>query len=128
MVVRQDVKLLSTGIHEIMHEALVTLREKRGLDPSSIDWYLPHLSSYFFGGALTSQMAKSGFLVPEERWFTNLRTRGNTGAASFYVILAEALEKGLLKPGQKVLAMIPESGRFIMAHCLFTVVGPGGEA
>lgn len=127
MVLRQDTKLLATSMHTVMTEALIRLRDKHKLDASKIDWYLPHLSSYFFGGQLEAGMDRNNFPIPTERWFTNLRTRGNTGAASFYVILAEALEKGLFKPGQKVLAMIPESGRFIVAHALFTVVGPRGE-
>jgi len=127
MVVRQDTKLLASSLGSVMAEAVEGLRDRRGVDPASIDWYLPHLSSYFFGDMLLTGMAKIGFPIPAERWFTNLKTRGNTGAASFYVILAEALEKGLFKPGQKVLAMIPESGRFITAHAMFTVVGPRGE-
>ena len=62
--------------------------------------------------------------MPESKWFTNLKTRGNTGSASFYIMLEEALSSGLFRPGQRVLAMIPESGRFTAAYALFTVVGP----
>ena len=127
MVVRQDTKLLASTMHAVMKDALIRMREKRGLEAEKIDWYLPHLSSYFFGGLLQAEMVRCGFSIPEERWFTNLRSCGNTGAASFYVILSEALSKGLFPPGQKILAMIPESGRFVMAHALFTVVGPRGE-
>ena len=127
IVVRQGTKLLAPTIHAVMKDALSRLPENRGLEAEKIDWYLPHLSSYFFGGLLQAEMVRCGFSIPEERWFTNLRSCGNTGAASFYVILSEALSKGLFQPGQKILAMIPESGRFVMAHALFTVVGPRGE-
>jgi 3-oxoacyl-[acyl-carrier-protein] synthase III len=68
-------------------------------------------------------MQQVGFEIPYEKWFTNLATKGNTGSAAIFIILAELFKNGDLKAGQKLLCFIPESGRF--AHCfmLLEVVG-----
>jgi 3-oxoacyl-[acyl-carrier-protein] synthase-3 len=39
-------------------------------------------------------------------------------------MLEELLYSGKLKAGQKILCMVPESGRFITSYLLLTVVGP----
>ena len=123
-LIRQDTKLLEVGITDIVGTEAVRLKAEGKLDPAKVDWYRPHLSSYFFRGTLCKGLAALGVEIPEEKWFTNLKSRGNTGSASFYIMIEEALSSGLFKPGQTVLAMIPESGRFTVAHALFTVVGP----
>jgi 3-oxoacyl-[acyl-carrier-protein] synthase-3 len=61
-------------------------------------------------------------MIPEERWFTNLYTKGNTGAASVFIMLEELFHSGNLQPGQKILCMVPESGRFIVSFMMLTVV------
>lgn len=61
-------------------------------------------------------------MVPEERWFTNLYTKGNTGCASIFIALDELLRAGNLKPGQTILCMVPESGRFVTAFMRLTVI------
>jgi 3-oxoacyl-[acyl-carrier-protein] synthase-3 len=66
-------------------------------------------------------------MIPEERWFTNLYTKGNTGAASLFIMLEELFNEGDLKPGQKILCMVPESGRFVISFLQLTVVGPEGN-
>ena len=53
--------------------------------------------------------------IPQERWFTNLSSKGNTGSASIYIILEELFHSGKLKVGEKLLCYIPESGRFSTA-------------
>jgi 3-oxoacyl-[acyl-carrier-protein] synthase-3 len=60
--------------------------------------------------------------IPAERWFTNLVTKGNTGAASIFIILEEALNTGLFKEGEQVLIMVPESGRFMSCYVHLTCV------
>jgi 3-oxoacyl-[acyl-carrier-protein] synthase-3 len=63
-----------------------------------------------------------GFLIPYEKWFTNLTTKGNTGSASIYIMLEELFNGGTLKIGEKILCFIPESGRFSSAFMLLEVV------
>jgi 3-oxoacyl-[acyl-carrier-protein] synthase III len=63
-------------------------------------------------------------MIPEERWFTNLYTRGNTGCASIYLMLEELFHSGKLEAGQKIFCFVPESGRFTTAYLMLTVVEP----
>ncbi|MEN8180748.1 MAG: 3-oxoacyl-[acyl-carrier-protein] synthase III C-terminal domain-containing protein, partial [Pseudomonadota bacterium] len=62
------------------------------------------------------------FMIPKERWFTNLETKGNTGAASIYIMLDELANSGRLKSGDKLLCFVPESGRFSSSFMLLSVV------
>jgi 3-oxoacyl-[acyl-carrier-protein] synthase-3 len=41
--------------------------------------------------------------IPEERFVTNVRTRGNTSSASIGIALAEAAEEGRFQSGDTVL-------------------------
>jgi 3-oxoacyl-[acyl-carrier-protein] synthase-3 len=102
--------------------ALVRTIEKRNLKADEVDWFLPHFSSYFFRDKLFKSMEDIGFVIPYEKWFTNLASKGNTGSASIYVMLEELFHSGNLKEGQRILCFIPESGRFSMAYMLLTVV------
>ena len=61
-------------------------------------------------------------MIPDERWFTNLYTKGNTGAASVFIMLEELFNSGKLQTGQKILCMVPESGRFVVSFMWLTVV------
>jgi 3-oxoacyl-[acyl-carrier-protein] synthase-3 len=84
-----------------------------------------HYSSAHFRTEIVKRRAEVGAEIPEQRWFTNLPTKGNTGSASVFLLLEELLGNGSLKEGQTVLAMVPESGRFITSVLQFTVVGHG---
>jgi 3-oxoacyl-[acyl-carrier-protein] synthase-3 len=63
-----------------------------------------------------------GASIPEDRWFTNLYTRGNTGAASILIMMDEFLRGDRAQVGDTVLCMVPESGRFNTAYMHFTLV------
>ena len=122
-LVKQDVKLLNENIVNVaVKKMLATLVEKFQLTPDQIDWFLPHYSSDYFRPELAAKMADINFSIPEQRWFSNLKKKGNTGSASIYVILAELFHSGRLKSGEKILCFIPESGRFSMCYMLLTVV------
>jgi 3-oxoacyl-[acyl-carrier-protein] synthase-3 len=121
--VKQDVELLNREIiTTAVDRTLARVAANRGLDPGSVDWYLPHYSSDFFRQPLQDRMASIGFDVPAERWFTNLSTCGNTGSASIFIMLEELHRSGRLRRGDRLLCMIPESGRFSMAYMLLTAV------
>ncbi|MEQ5135802.1 3-oxoacyl-[acyl-carrier-protein] synthase III C-terminal domain-containing protein [Providencia alcalifaciens] len=60
--------------------------------------------------------------IPQERWFTNLSERGNTGSASIYIMIHELLHSGRLNKGEKLLCFVPESGRFSGGFMHLTVV------
>ena len=120
---KQDTVILNKEIVKVAVDlALVRTIEKRNLKADDVDWFLPHFSSYFFRDKLFKSMEDIGFVIPYEKWFTNLASKGNTGSASIYVMLEELFHSGNLKEGQRILCFIPESGRFSMAYMLLTVV------
>jgi 3-oxoacyl-[acyl-carrier-protein] synthase-3 len=92
------------------------------LRAEDIDYLLPHMSSEYFHQPIAECIAASGFPIPEEKWFTNLHTKGNTGAASVYIMVDELLRSGRLKHGDRLLCMVPESGRFTGALIHLTAV------
>jgi 3-oxoacyl-[acyl-carrier-protein] synthase-3 len=123
LALKQDTVILNREIVKVaVNLALVRTIEKRKLKAEEMDWFLPHYSSDFFREKLFRAMEEIGFIIPYEKWFTNLAYKGNTGSASIYVILEELFHSGKLKEGQKLLCFIPESGRFSMAYMLLTVV------
>jgi len=67
-------------------------------------------------------MVRGGVDVPQERWFTNLAYKGNSGSASIYIIIDEFIRSGRLKKGQRLLCYVPESGRFATGFMHLTVV------
>ncbi|VAW90105.1 3-oxoacyl-[acyl-carrier-protein] synthase III [hydrothermal vent metagenome] len=123
MATKQDVKLLNNNvIHYTVEKPLATISQNRQLNASDIDWFLPHYSSGYFKEKVYNGLKKIGFEIPYDKWFTNLYEKGNTGAASIYIMLAELLDSGQLKSGEKILCYIPESGRFSTCFMLLTVV------
>ncbi|MGE0115916.1 MAG: beta-ketoacyl-ACP synthase III [Steroidobacteraceae bacterium] len=123
MSVRQDVKLLNEYVmYYTVQKPLETLARKRGLRADQIDFFLPHYSSKFFRDKVYAHMVNAGVDVPQERWFTNLPYKGNSGSASMYIILDELVRSGRLQSGQRLLCYVPESGRFATGFMHLTVV------
>jgi 3-oxoacyl-[acyl-carrier-protein] synthase-3 len=120
---KQDTELLGEHVVRItVNEALSRTVKKRKIKPEEIDWFLPHYSSEYFRDKIHDAMAGINFLIPYEKWFSNLTYKGNTGAASIYVMMEELFHSDKLKEGQRILCYIPESGRFSAAYMLLTVV------
>jgi len=123
LAIKQDVKLLNKNIVEYcLIKPLGKIAAKRGLSSAHIDWFVPHMSSEFFRQPIADGLEKIGLPIPAERWFTNLATRGNSGAASFFVMIDELFHSGRLRSGQHILGLVPESGRFSSAYIHLTVV------
>lgn len=120
--VKQDVRLLESGIRQASRQAFEAMIARRGLAVDEVDWYLPHYSSEHFRSVMWEVMPEQ-WKIPTERWFTNLHSKGNVGSAAMYLMLEELFESGRLRPGQRVLCYVPESGRFSIAFACFTVVG-----
>lgn len=122
---KQDVRMLDRVV-QTGADTFLGLVESGRIDPARLDWIVCHYSSEVFRSKVMGLVRKAGVRVPEERWFTNLPTRGNVGCASIYLLLEELFNGARLEEGQRVLAVVPESGRFTHAFLMFTVVGPGG--
>ncbi|MGH8168752.1 MAG: 3-oxoacyl-[acyl-carrier-protein] synthase III C-terminal domain-containing protein, partial [Woeseiaceae bacterium] len=124
MRIRQDTGLLPEIVKLSVEEYLRLIKRGR-IVPQELDHLLCHYSSHFFKGEILRLLEEANLSIPEEKWFTNLYTRGNTGAASIFIMLEEALNGGRFKPGERIMLMVPESGRFTVSFALLTCVGPG---
>lgn len=123
MALKQDVKLLNANVVEYcLVKPLQSIQEKRQLKADDINWFLPHMSSYFFEQPIAEGLSKIGLTIPKEKWFTNLKDRGNTGSASIYLMLEELFNHKHLAKGQTILCFVPESGLFSSAYIHLTVV------
>jgi 3-oxoacyl-[acyl-carrier-protein] synthase-3 len=118
---RQNIRLLDKVV-QLGVEGWLRLIEAGRVRPDEVDWLLCHYSSHFFRSQIIELLEKAGCMIPEEKWFTNLYTRGNTGCASIYLMLEELFHSGKLQPGQKIFCFVPESGRFTTAYMMLTVV------
>lgn len=119
---KQDTRLLDKNIAQLGTKKYVELFKKHNVDPKSIDWFLPHISSEYFRSKVDDEMKKYGVELPQEKWFVNLSTYGNIGAASIFIALEELMNSGKLIKGQKIALTVPESARFSYANALLTVV------
>ena len=120
---RQDVSVLNNIVALGVEEYVSLVRAGR-IDPEEIDHLLCHYSSEYFRGDIVKLMSDVGLTIPEDRWFTNLATKGNTGSASIFIMLEEALSGHRFQEGERVLLMVPESGRFTVSFVHLTCVGP----
>ena len=121
---RQDIRLLPNLFDIAIHE-YAQLVEQGLVDPKRVDHFLCHYSSERFRPVVDELMHKAQLAIPQERWWTNLHTRGNTGAASMFVMLAEFLRTHDVCEGQQIFCFVPESGRFTVAYALFEMERPG---
>ncbi|WP_211748055.1 beta-ketoacyl-ACP synthase III [Paenibacillus sp. Marseille-Q4541] len=123
---KQDVRLVNE-ITKVGTNRFLELVKEGKIVPESIDWMVCHYSSHFFKEEIFRLLELGGVNIPEEKWFTNLYTKGNTGSASIYIMLEELLNSGHLSEGEQVLCVVPESGRFQSSVMLLTVVGSSFE-
>ena len=121
--VKQDVKLLNENIVKYtVIKPLIEMLEKKIFNPNDINWFLPHYSSDYFRNKLYDGMKEAKCDIPQEKWFINLSYKGNTGSASFYVMLEELFNNNRFKKGDNILCYVPESGRFSTAFILLEAV------
>lgn len=119
--IKQDVKLLGEQIVGLGQEKLKEISLRRNFSPSSVDFFLPHLSSEFFRGKIEESLRLNGMGIDPAKWFTNLSSVGNVGAGSVFLMLDELFRSGRLKPGHTLLLMVPESARFSYMFAHLTV-------
>lgn len=118
---KQDTRLLGDNILQKGVDSLKQSLEKHNIGPTDVDYYLPHISSYYFKEGLYNELKHQGVEMPWEKWFLNLEKIGNVGAASIFVMLEELTASGKLKKGDKILLHVPESARFSYAYAYLTV-------
>lgn len=119
---KQDVKLLGENILRKGVESMKDALAKHNITEDDIDYYLPHISSYYFKENLYNEIERQGLHLPWEKWFLNLQKVGNVGAGSIYLMLEELVHSGKLKKGDRIFLQVPESARFAYAYAFLTVV------
>jgi 3-oxoacyl-[acyl-carrier-protein] synthase-3 len=119
--VKQDINLLSDNIVPLGGKKIKEIFDRKGLTAKDIDHFLPHISSDFFRSKIYDLVEIYGGGIPYDKWFINLYTVGNVGAASVYLMIDELFHSGRLKKGEKILLLVPESSRFSYMYALLTV-------
>lgn len=121
LLIRQDVRLLQNAV-KLGVDGALRLIEEGLLDTARLDHFLCHYSSHHFRGKILDMLDMAGAMIDEDKWYTNLYTRGNTGCASILIMLDEFLQEGRATIGDTILCMVPESGRFNCAYMHLTMV------
>lgn len=112
LVGKQDIRQLKKFIIKYWVDHIEAVLSKHNVKAEDIDYVIPHVSSMFFYEKLNDEIVARGIALTKEKWFTNLTTVGNIGSAAIYVALDELIRTKEIKRGQKILLLVPESGRF----------------
>ncbi|GAB5519435.1 MAG: hypothetical protein RhofKO_16860 [Rhodothermales bacterium] len=121
LVLTQNVTVLAEHMVPLSRKALTSALDRHDEALANYTMVLPHMSSYYFERSVRKILAE---LSPERavpHW-TNLRTAGNTGAASIFLMLDEYQRTQPVADGDRVLLFIPESGQFNYVMISLTAV------
>lgn len=121
LVGKQDIRQLKKYAIKYWVDHIETILTKHNLNPEEVDYVLPHLSSMLFYDQVNDELIARGIALTKEKWFVNLPSVGNVGSAAIYVALEELMRTKKLKEGQKILLLVPESGRFSFGTTLLSV-------
>ncbi len=121
LVGKQDIRQLKKYIIKYWVDHIETVLAKHHVKAEEIDYVIPHVSSMFFYEKLNDEIDARGIALTKEKWFTNLTSVGNIGSAAIYVALDELIRTKELKRGDKILLLVPESGRFSYGTVLLSV-------
>ena len=120
LVGKQDIRQLKKHAIKYWVDHIETVLAKHNLNPEEVDYVLPHLSSMLFYDQVNDELIARGIALTKEKWFVNLPSVGNVGSAAIYVALEELMRTKGIKQGQKILLLVPESGRFSYGTVLLT--------
>ena len=121
LVGKQDIRQLKKYIIKYWVDHIETVLAKHHVKAEEIDYVIPHVSSMFFYEKLNDEIAARNIALTKEKWFTNLTSVGNIGSAAIYVALEELIRTKEIKRGNKILLLVPESGRFSYGTVLLSV-------
>ena len=122
LVGKQDIRQLKKYAIKYWVDHIETTLVKHNLNPEEVDYVLPHLSSMLFYDQVNDELIARGIALTKGKWFVNLPSVGNVGSAAIYVALEELMRTKGIKQGQKILLLVPESGRFSYGTVLLTRV------
>ena len=118
---RQDLRLVDRVVALGVADYLALI-EAGLIDPERVDHMLCHYSSRCFLEDIKARAMQAGAMIPEARWSKVMYERGNVGSASLYLMLDDLFARDALRLGQRVLCMVPESGRFTTGFMHLTAV------
>jgi 3-oxoacyl-[acyl-carrier-protein] synthase III len=117
----QDFALLKRVIRAWVGIYLDKVEQGR-IRPGEIDHLLCHYSARSLREEIVALLDKTAAMIAEPKWFSNLSSVGNVGSASIWLMLEEFRRSGRLAPGQKILCIVPESGRAFVGFMLLEAV------
>lgn len=121
LVGKQDIRQLKKYIIQYWVDHIEEILFKHNVKAEEIDYVIPHVSSMFFYEKLNDEITARGIALTKEKWFTNLTSVGNIGSAAIYVALEELVRTKEITQGQRILLLVPESGRFSYGTALLKV-------
>lgn len=121
LALQQDFTLLKSVIRAWIGVYLQKVDAGR-IDPNAVDHLLCHYSAQSLREEIVGLLEATDAMIPLERWFTTLPDSGNVGSASIWIMLDGLMRSGRLKAGEKVLCIVPESGRAMVGFMMLQVV------
>lgn len=122
MVGKQDIRQLKKYIIGYWVDHIEHCMRKYNINTSKINYVIPHVSSMFFYNKLNEELVNRKVDLTSERWHTNLTRIGNIGSASIFSALDDLMQSDVLKKGDRILLLVPESGRFSYGTVLLNVM------
>ena len=117
----QDFELLKIVIRAWIGVWMEKVDQGR-IDPARVDHLLCHYSARSLRQEIVSILETTHAMIPETKWFSNLPTVGNVGSASIWVMLDALMKSGRAKRGERILLIVPESGRAMIGFMMLEVV------
>jgi 3-oxoacyl-[acyl-carrier-protein] synthase-3 len=96
--IQMDGKEVFRFATRVMASATQEVLACAGLKLDDVQWIIPHQANIRI-----IEAAARGLKLPMDRFIVNLERYGNTSTASIPIAMVEALEKGQIKPGQKIV-------------------------
>ncbi|WP_415288953.1 beta-ketoacyl-ACP synthase III [Brevundimonas sp. S1H14] len=90
--------------------------------PDQVDHLLCHYSARSLRQEIVGLLESTAAMISEEKWFTTLSDSGNVGSASIWVMLDAFQKSGRGKRGDRVLCIVPESGRAMIGFMMLEIV------
>ena len=96
--IQMDGKEVFRFATRVMASATQEVLACAGLTIDQVQWIIPHQANIRI-----IEAAARGLKLPMDRFIVNLERYGNTSTASIPIAMVEALEKGQIKPGEKIV-------------------------
>ncbi|HUH99015.1 MAG TPA: beta-ketoacyl-ACP synthase III [Anaerolineales bacterium] len=96
--IQMDGKEVFRFATRVMGRAAKEVLELSGLTTNDVQWIIPHQANYRI-----IETAAKYLKMPLDKFIINVDRYGNTSTASIPIATVEALEKGLIKPGDKIV-------------------------